>query len=167
MNEIRRALDSDFYSIWPIMEAVFRNGDTYPHSPETSREEAFQYWMMEPAATYVAVEKKNIVGTYYLRPNQPDLGAHVCNAGYMVHPEARNRGIGAAMGMHSLVEAVNLGFRAMQFNLIVSTNEPSIRLWKKLGFKIIGTLPQAFRHINHGFVDAYVMYRFLEDIKSS
>lgn len=162
MTEIRRAIEGDFDAIWEIMEEVFLQGDTYPHSPETSREAAFQYWMARPSATYVAVNKGEIVGTYYLRPNQPDLGSHVCNAGYMVRSTARNRGIGTAMGKHSLVEAKRLGFKAMQFNLVIVTNEPSVRLWKKLGFEIVGTLPEAFRHKELGLVDALVMYRMLE-----
>ncbi|MFH1242607.1 MAG: GNAT family N-acetyltransferase [Pseudomonadota bacterium] len=159
--EIRQAKETYFDGIWPILEEVFREGDTFPHSPATSREAAFQYWMVTPTATYVAVDEGEIVGTYYLRPNQPDLGSHVCNAGYIVRAGARNRGIGTAMGKHSLVEARSHGFKAMQFNLVVATNEPSIRIWKKLGFDVVGTLPKAFKHKDLGFVDAFVMYRLL------
>jgi len=161
VTEIRQALETDFDGIWQILKEVFRQGDTYPHSPRTSREEAFKYWMVTPTATYVAVDKGELVGTYYLRPNQPDLGSHVCNAGYMVSSRARNRGIGTAMGRHSIAEARRLGFKAMQFNLVVATNEPSIRLWKKLGFDVVGTLPKAFNHKDLGLVDAFVMYRML------
>lgn len=161
MTEIRQALETDFDGIWEIIKAVLRQGDTYPHSPTTNREEAFEYWMTTSTATFIAVDKGEILGTYYLRPNQPDLGSHVCNGGYMVKPGARNRGIGTAMGKHSIAEARRLGFKAMQFNLVVATNKSSIRLWNKLGFDLVGTLPKAFNHKDFGFVDAFVMYKLL------
>jgi L-amino acid N-acyltransferase YncA len=163
MTEIRRAREEDFNAIWPILHEVFREGETYPHAPDTTREAAHRYWMATPTATYVAVDRGEIAGTYYLRPNQVDLGAHVCNAGYMVGSAHRNRGIGTAMGRHSIAEARKLGFRAMQFNLVVATNEPSLRIWEKLGFRVVGTLTGAFRHRTLGFVDALVMYRDLTD----
>ena len=102
-----------------------------------------------------------MLGTYYLKTNQPGLGAHVCNAGYMVAGQARGRGVGRAMAEHSLEEARRLGYRAMQYNFVASTNEGAIRLWKRLGFDVVGTLPGAFRHEGQGYVDALVMYRHL------
>src|SRR5689334_8170042 len=96
-------------------------------------------------------------------PNQPGLGSHVANTVFMVSPSARGLGVGRRMGEH-LSEARRLGFRAMQFNFVVSTNEPALRLWQQLGFSIIGTLPGAFRHSQRGFVDAYVMFRTLEAV---
>jgi GNAT superfamily N-acetyltransferase len=101
------------------------------------------------------------IGTYVLKPNQPALGSHVANAGFMVSPHARGRGAGRRMGEHSLAEARRLGFRAMQFNFVVSTNESALQLWKSLGFKAIGTLPGAFKHATRGYVDAYVMFQSL------
>ena len=112
-------------------------------------------------ATYVAVEGGEILGTYYIKPNQPGLGAHVCNAGYMVSAKARGKGIGRSMCAHSLKEAVNLGFKAMQYNLVAATNVFAIQLWKDMGFEIIGTLPKAFHHQAKGLVDAHIMYRLL------
>jgi ribosomal protein S18 acetylase RimI-like enzyme len=112
-----------------------------------------------PTATYVAVENKIILGTYYIKPNQPGQGAHVCNAGYMVGAQARGKGIGRELCVHSLREAVNLGFKAMQYNLVAATNVYAVKLWKDLGFEIIGTLPKAFNHKARGLVDAYVMYQ--------
>lgn len=119
-------------------------------------------WLNKPTATYVAELDGAVVGTYTIKPNQPGLGSHVCNCGYMVSAAARGKGIGAAMGEHSQVEAWRLGFLAMQFNLVVSTNEDAVRLWSRLGFEIVGTLPGAFHHSRLGFVDAYVMYKWLE-----
>lgn len=161
MTEIRPAGKGDFGGIWPIMRAVFEEGETYPHSGAISEEAAFDYWIKSPTATYVALDGGRVKGTYYVRPNQPHRGAHVCNAGYMVSPEARNRGVGTAMGRHSLNQARALGFTAMQFNLVVATNLPSIRIWEKLGFRKAGTLPKAFDHKKLGLVDAFVMYREL------
>jgi ribosomal protein S18 acetylase RimI-like enzyme len=102
-----------------------------------------------------------VAGTYFIKPNQPGLGSHVCNCGYVVAPEAQGQGIAAALCEHSQREAVALNFRAMQFNLVVATNERAIRLWQKLGFSVAGTLPRAFHHQRLGFVDALVMYKEL------
>jgi ribosomal protein S18 acetylase RimI-like enzyme len=110
------------------------------------------------------VSDERILGTYILKANQPGLGSHVANAGFMVAPSAQGRGIGRTMGEHCLREAQRLGFRAMQFNFVVSTNETALRLWKDLGFSIVGRLPGAFRHAQEGFVDVYVMYRRLSSV---
>ena len=161
MLTIRQADTHEFDAMWPIIQNVLEAGDTYPYPPDTSREEAYTIWMELPRATYVAEEDDSILGTYYLKPNQPGLGSHVCNAGYMVRAEARGRGIGRAMCLHSQDEAKRLGFLAMQFNLVVSTN-PAVKLWSALGYERVGTLPKAFDHKQLGFVDALVMYRVLD-----
>ncbi len=121
------------------------------------------YWFANGTRTYVAEHDGKIVGSYILRSNRPGLGDHVANAGFMVDPAGRGLGIGRAMGEHALGEARRLGYRAMQFNFVISTNEPAVHLWQQLGFRIVGTLPGAFRHARKGSVDAYVMYRSLED----
>jgi GNAT superfamily N-acetyltransferase len=129
-----------------------------------SREEALGYWFEADTQTYVAEDAGRAVGTYILRPNESGGGSHVANAAFMVAPEARGQGIGRAMGEHCLSEARRLSFRAMQFNFVVSTNESAIRLWKQLGFKIVGTLPGAFRHPEKDYIDVYIMHRsLLED----
>ena len=102
-----------------------------------------------------------ILGTYYIKPNQPTLGAHVCNCGYIVAEQARGRGIASAMCEHSQREAATRGYRAMQYNLVVSTNDVAVQLWIKQGFEIIGTLPNSFRHAQRGYVDAHVMFKQL------
>jgi len=163
MVEIKLAPAEKFEEIWPIIHAVLKKGDTYPFATETSKAEAFQIWMKHPRATYVAYIEDEMVGTYYIKPNQPGLGSHVCNAGYMVASKARGQGIGRAMCKHSLDEARRLGFKAMQYNLVVCTNLNAIKLWQDLGFKIIGTLPKAFNHSEKGLVDAFVMYQWLAD----
>jgi len=117
--------------------------------------------MAPHVATYVAETDGVVVGTYILKPNQPGLGSHVANAGYMVHPDHAGKGTGKAMCEHSLEEARKGGYLAMQFNIVVSTNETAVALWKKMGFSIVGVLPKVFRHIERGLVDAYVMHRFL------
>jgi ribosomal protein S18 acetylase RimI-like enzyme len=160
---LREAATSDSESIWVIFRAVVARGDTYAFAPDTSRDEALAYWLHPSARCYVAEREGAVVGTYILRPNQPGLGAHVANAGFMVAPDSQGCGLGRVMAEHCLAEARRLGFRAMQFNFVVSTNEPAIRLWRKLGFEVVGTLPSAFRHAEKGFVDAYVMFRSLTE----
>ena len=161
MLTIRRALDGDWDSIWEIFHAVVRTGDTYSYDPATSKEEGRALWMTPAGWTYVACLGEQIVGTYLLKPNQPGLGSHVANAGYMVQPGESGRGVGRAMCEHSLEEARRIGFLAMQFNFVVSTNTRAVALWQRLGFRIVGTLPKAFRHQELGLVDAHVMHRFL------
>ena len=163
MLNIRSATKSDHDAIWNIFQAVIAAGDTYAFDPQMSRQDALAYWFRSDTHTYVAERDGRIVGTYILRPNQPALGAHVANAAFMVAPDARGCGIGRAMAEHCLTEARRLGFLAMQFNFVISTNESALRLWQQLGFKIVGTLPGAFRHPERGYVDVYVMFRSLVD----
>ncbi|TDJ35749.1 MAG: GNAT family N-acetyltransferase [Gammaproteobacteria bacterium] len=159
---IRRCSEADWPAVWDIMEPVIRVGDTYPYAMDMTVDGARQMWLEIPAATYVAEDtESNILGTYYLKPNQPTLGAHVANCGYMVAERARGMGIATQMCEHSQDEAIRMGYRAMQYNLVVKTNEASVHLWQKMGFAIVGTLPGASKHSGHNFVDAYVMYKEL------
>jgi ribosomal protein S18 acetylase RimI-like enzyme len=166
--KIRLAAKADYEAIWKIFREVIQPGDTYAIDPRISREAALAYWFGPGTHTYVTeLDRLNrsssdrIVGTYILRANQGGGGAHVANAAFMVAPEVQGRGIGRAMAEHCLAQARQLGFRAMQFNFVVSTNESAIRLWQRLGFEIVGTLPGAFWHPIKGDVDVYVMYRAL------
>ena len=160
--KIRRSQSDDWSSLWPLLQTTFAAGDTYSFAPDSSEEEIRKIWIDAPLATYVAcAEDAKIIGTYFLKANQPGLGSHVCNCGYVVATAARGKGIASSMCEHSQAEGVRLGFRAMQFNFVVSTNEGAVRLWKKLGFGIAGTLPGAFRHQLLGYVDAYVMFKQL------
>jgi ribosomal protein S18 acetylase RimI-like enzyme len=161
MVEIRKATAANRDAIWDIFREVVAARDTYACDPGMSRQDALGYWFQANTRTYVAESSGRIVGTYILRPNQSGGGSHVANAAFMVAPVARGRGIGRAMAEHCLTEGRRLGFRAMQFNFVVSTNDPALRLWQKLGFKIVGTLPGAFRHPEKGYVDVYVMFRSL------
>ena len=160
MLQIRRAVFTDFDQIWPIIQETFEKADTYVFSPDTTKKEGFCIWMETSLATYVAVEDEKILGTYFLKSNQPGLGSHICNAGYIVSSKARGRGIGKVMCEHSLKEAVVWGFKGMQYNFVVSTNQVAVKLWQKCGFSIVGTLYKAFKHKEKGFVDAYVMYQW-------
>jgi len=160
---IRPATAADHEPIWRIFEPVLATGDTHAFAPNASREEVLGYWFQPSAHTWVAEHEGRIVGTYLIRPNQPGLGDHVANGGFVVAAGARRLGVGRAMGEHALREARRLGFLAMQFNFVVSTNTAAVVLWQQLGFAIVGTLPGAFRHAEQGFVDAHVMFRQLDD----
>jgi len=162
--EIRLYKENDWPTIWHIIEPVFRAGETYAFPRDISEEEAHKAWVLNPKATYIAVDQDDtILGTYYIKPNQPGLGNHICNCGYIVSEDARGQGIASAMCEHSQEEAVKQGFRAMQYNLVVSTNSGAVRLWKKLGFDVVGTIPEAFHHPLLGYVDAFVMYKRLSE----
>ena len=159
--EIRAATNADREAIWKIFHEIILPGDTYAFDPQMSREGALAYWFRPDTQTYVAEKDRCLVGTYILRPNQLGPGSHVANAAFMVASSAKGSGVGRRMAEHCLSEARRMGFRAMQFNFVVSTNAPAIHLWKQLDFKIVGTLPGAFRHPEKGYVDVYVMYRSL------
>ncbi|WP_341365452.1 GNAT family N-acetyltransferase [Yoonia sp. BS5-3] len=158
---IRPASPDDFDAIWPALRDVFRAGDTYAVAPDISREAAFAYWIGSARATYVAEVDGVILGTYYIKTNQPGGGAHICNCGYVVAPQARGQGIAAQLCQHSQDIARGLGYQAMQFNFVLASNDGAVRLWQKLGFAIVGTIPKAFAHPQAGMVDAFVMYKAL------
>lgn len=161
MIEIRRAVEKDKPQIWEIIKAVISTGDTYVYAPDSPEEKMIDYWFSADKKTYVALVENEIVGTFYLKDNQPDLGSHIANAGYMVSPKARGKRVGRRMAEFSLDEAKQLGYQAMQFNFVVKSNENAVRLWQKLGFEIIGEIPDAFRHAENGLTNAYIMYKKL------
>jgi ribosomal protein S18 acetylase RimI-like enzyme len=162
MFKVRPIEEADWQGVWHIIEPVFRAGETYPYPMDISEQEAHRNWVDTPTATYVVIdENEDVLGTYYIKPNQPGLGAHVCNCGYIVAENARGRGVASEMCKHSQAEAQAQGFTAMQYNLVVSTNEGAVQLWQSQGFEIVGTLTGAFKHARLGFVDAYVMYKEL------
>ncbi|MBU5425578.1 GNAT family N-acetyltransferase [Tissierella pigra] len=162
---IRKAEEKDFEDIWNIFKDVVVKGDTYVFSPNSSEEVAYDYWFGNKVISYVAECDGKILGMYKLIANQPDLGSHVSNASFMVSSESRGKGLGRLMGEHCLKEAKKAGFKAMQFNFVISTNTKAVNLWKGLGFEIVGTLPKAYRHLELGYVDVYVMFRDLDDIE--
>ena len=160
--KIRAFEPGDWPGVWSLLQPAFRAGDTFPHDPAISEAEARALWVEQSQAVMVAIDALGaVVGSYYLRPNSLCLGAHVANAGYVVAQQQRRRGIGGRLCQHSLQAARQLGFRAMQFNLVVSTNTAAIHCWQSNGFEIVGTLPGAFCHSQLGFVDAYVMVQSL------
>lgn len=159
--EIRSAAETDKEAIWQILEPVIRAGDTYTLPRDMTREEALAYWFSSGHEVFVAEENGEIAGTYYLRANQKGGGEHVANCGYVTALWATGRGIARAMCQHSLEKACSRGFRAMQFNFVVSTNERAVRLWQSMQFEIVGRLPGAFMHPTLGEVDALVMFRRL------
>ncbi len=170
MLEIRKAIETDRDEVWKIIQAVIATGDTYVFAPDSSKEKMLEYWFGEDKETYVAVSvppasaggsNPQILGSFYLKANQPDLGSHICNAGYMVSPDAKGQGIGRKMAEFSLPEAKRLGYSAIQFNFVVKSNQVAVKLWLSLGFEIIGEIPEAFQHSQNGLTNALIMYRKL------
>jgi ribosomal protein S18 acetylase RimI-like enzyme len=158
---VRAAAPADREAIWSILGPVIAEGETYTLDPDLDREAALAYWFSPGHEVFVAEDEGEILGTYYLRRNQAGGGGHVCNCGYMVSGAATGRGVARAMCAHSLEHARERGYRAMQFNFVVETNERAVKLWKSFGFEVVGRLPGAFRHPTRGDVDALVMYRTL------
>ena len=158
---IREATVDDFDSIWLFFEAIARAGDTYAYARDIDKASAFALWLEQPRTTFVAEIERRIVGSYYIKTNNQGPGSHVCNCGYMVADEARGKVVAREMCLHSQKIAIELGYQAMQFNFVASTNKGAFRLWTKLGFDTVGKLPKAFNHPSKGFVDALLMYKWL------
>ena len=161
MLNIRKAEARDAAAIAEIILPTIREGATYTLDPNLSEQAALAYWMGPDKETFIAEQQGAILGTYYIRPNQAGGGRHVCNCGYMTASAATGRGVARRMCEHSLEHARSQGYRAMQFNFVVSTNDRAVKLWQSLGFEIVGRLPSAFKHPSAGYVDAFVMYRQL------
>lgn len=162
MALIRPFEPGDWPGVWAMLEPVFRAGETYAVPTDISEDEACRLWAQLPEATFVALDDNgHYLATYFMKTNHPGPGSHVCNCGYIVAESARGRGVAGELCRHSLDEARERGYRAMQYNLVVANNTPAIRVWEKHGFHIAGTLPGAFHHPWEGYVDAHVMFQTL------
>ncbi|SDR76247.1 Ribosomal protein S18 acetylase RimI [Halopseudomonas litoralis] len=159
---VREVTRDDFDCIWPIFHEIVAAGDTYAYPRDTTREQALKLWLDAPRKTFLFEKDGQVLGTYYIKTNQAGPGEHVCNCGYMVASAARGQGLATTMCEHSQEIARELGYKAMQFNFVAASNEGAVRLWNKLGFATVGRLPQAFQHPSRGYVDALVMYKWLE-----
>ena len=160
---IRIANKEDFEAIWPFFHEIVSAGETYAFPRDIDYQQAYTLWMDTPRQTVVCEQQGKVVGSYYIKSNQQGPGSHVCNCGYMVSPLARGQGIATQMCEHSQMIARQFGYKAMQFNSVVSTNTGAVRLWQQLGFEIVGRLPRAFLHPHQGYVDALVMYKWLAE----
>ena len=152
---------AEFDVAWPLWRDAIAAGNTYPYAPDSTLEQGRAIWCSSEKQTYIAEQEGEVVGSFYIRPNQPELGAHVCNAGYIISAQHGGKGFGRAMAEWSLQEAIRLGYRAIQFNLVVADNIASLKIWEKLGFETIGTVPEAFRNSHKGYVDAHILYKKL------
>lgn len=159
--QIRPATLEDREAVLSIVKPVLAAGETYTVDTDLDDDGVLAYWFLPSHSVFVAEDEGQILGTFYLMANQGGNGAHIANCGYMVSPTAQGRGIAHTMCLYSLELAKERGFRGMQFNHVVSTNTRAVALWQSLGFAIVGTLPKAFNHPSHGYVDSYVMFRAL------
>ncbi|HXC95898.1 MAG TPA: GNAT family N-acetyltransferase [Edaphobacter sp.] len=161
MLTIRLAEPRDFDAIWSILGPVVRAGEVFTLDREMTRDTGLAYWFSDGHEVFVAEADRIVVGSYYLRANQRGGGSHVANCGYMTAAAATGNGVARTMCEHSLERARSRGFKAMQFNFVICSNERAVRLWKSCGFDILCTLPKVFLHPRLGYVDAFVMYREL------
>lgn len=159
--DIRRAAPADDEAIWRIIGPTIAAGETYALPRDMSRADALAYWLAPDRETFVCEDGGHIVGTYYIRANAAGGGDHVCNCGFMTAASSAGRGVARAMCANAMDHGRARGFRAMQFNFVVSTNDRAVRLWQSLGFAIVGRLPGAFRHPSLGYVDALVLFQHL------
>lgn len=158
---IRLFEEPDKEPLWRIINSVISGGETYVFEPDSSREKMLNYWLAKEKRVYVACLGNELMATFTIKPNMPDRGSHVANASYMVDPLHSGKGVGELIGMYSLEEAKRLGYQAMQFNIVIKSNERAVNLWKRIGFEIIGEVPNAFNHPRFGMTNAYIMYKAL------
>lgn len=158
---IRKATKEDHDAIWEITKHVIASCESFVFTPDTSRERMLAFWCNRKKNVFVAVLEDRVVGTFYISDNQPGFGAHVANGGYMVSPDVEGKGVGYKMGEFSLEEARRLGYKSMQFNIVLKSNERAVRLWQKLGFEIVGEVPEVFNHPTKGLINSYIMWQRL------
>ena len=159
--KITPATSADEERIWALLQPVFSAGDTYAVDPLIDREAAIAYWIEADKTAFILRIEGQAVGTYYIRPNQPGGGAHICNCGFITAPSARGKGVARRMLDHALIEAKQQGYRAMQFNFVLTSNQRALSIWQRNGFATIGRIPQAFLHPKQGYVDALILHRSL------
>ncbi|RKF17999.1 GNAT family N-acetyltransferase [Alginatibacterium sediminis] len=158
---IREMTKADFEIFWPTFRDIVVAQESYAFDPQINIETAYQLWCKQTRASFVFTQNDQILGSYYIKSNGMGPSDHICNCGYMVSELARGKGIASKLCEHSQATAKALGYSAMQFNSVVSTNQIAIKLWQKLGFTIIGTIPEAYRHAQLGLVDSYIMHKAL------
>ena len=159
--KITPATSADEERIWALLQPVFSAGDTYAVDPLIDRDAAIAYWMEADKTAFILRVEGQAVGTYYIRPNQPGGGAHICNCGFVTAPSARGKGVARRMLDHAFIEAKQQGYRAMQFNFVLASNQRALAIWQRNGFATIGRIPQAFLHPKQGYVDALILHRSL------
>jgi len=159
--QISEITKSDFEAFWPVFKEVVIAQETYAFDPDIDFEAAYDLWCFLPQKTYVIKENGVILGSYYIKANASGPSSHISNCGYIVSPESRGKGIARKLCIHSQKVAIELGYSAMQFNSVVSTNEIAIKLWKKLGYEIIGIIPNAYKHKRLGLVNSFIMHKQL------
>jgi len=159
--QISEITKSDFEVFWPVFKEVVLAQETYAFDPKIDFETAYNLWCLSPHKSFVIKENGLILGSYYIKANALGPSSHISNCGYMVSPESRGKGVARKLCLHSQQVAKELGYSAMQFNSVVSTNEVAIKLWEKLGYNIIGTIPNAYKHKKLGLVDSYIMHKQL------
>ena len=159
--DVKKITEDDFDEVWTLIKKIITKGDTYVFSPETKKNQMLSYWCSKSNHTYIVQNDGKLVGTFLIKDNQPGLGSHIANAAFMTEPDETGKGVGRLMSEFALKEAKNLGYSAMQFNFVVKSNSRAIRLWKKLGFLVIGEVPEAFNHATEGLTNALIMYRKL------
>jgi ribosomal protein S18 acetylase RimI-like enzyme len=158
---ISEITEQDFKAFWPSFQLIIKAQDSYAFDPDMGFDQAYQLWCELPLQSFVYKEQGRVLASYYIKANAMGPSKHICNCGYMVSAQARGKGIAKKLCEHSQLEAKNLGFSAMQFNSVVSSNQVAIKLWEKLGFNIIGTIPKAYKHYQLGFIDSHIMYKSL------
>ena len=163
MSVLRPMHEADFQAFWPVFTKILQRRETYSLDPGLPLEQGLRDWLEYPDESWVVEQDGKIKAIYYLKANATGPGAHVCNCGYMVSLSARGQGLARMMCEHSQQRALELGYKAMQFNSVVSTNRVAVTLWEKLGFRKVGVLPRAFKHPEHGYIDSFVMYKWLEE----
>lgn len=157
----------DFKLFWPTFKEIVTAQETYAFDPDISYEEAYSLWCVAPQKTFTCKDGETLLGSYFLRANASGPSAHISNCGYMVCQDARGKGVARKMCEHSQDIARLLGYKAMQFNSVISTNKIAIELWKKLGFNIIGTIPNAYKHKRLGYVDSFIMHKMLSEAENA
>ena len=160
---IREATTADWPAIWPFFRSIVAAGETFSYPPDLGRAEGRDMWLLAaPNRAVVAVDDDGtVLGTAKMNNNQMGNAAHIASASYMVDPAHTGRGVGRALCEYTVEWARAAGFRGMQFNAVVESNVHAVRLYRSLGFEVLGTVPEGFHHPTEGYVGLHIMHRAL------
>ena len=159
MNELmfRKATCADADAMLVLLRSVTTEGDTLPFQNGVDGDFIDSQWL-GAFGCVLAWRDDILLGMYRYSANMPGRGAHIATATFLVGKQYRGQGLGRKLVQHCLAQAKASGFRAMQFNQVVATNLAALALYRSLGFKRVGKIPEAFAHPEHGYVASYVMY---------
>lgn len=160
--EVRGFTHKDLPDMITIWNEIIEDGIAFPQTELLDDKNGIDFFGNQ-SFTGVAIEQETgkIVGLYILHPNNVGRCGHISNASYAVKNGERGKRIGEFLVLHCIAKAKEIGFKILQFNAVVCTNTPALRLYKKLGFVQLGIIPKGFLMKDGSYQDIIPHYYML------